>query len=127
MIVLYFSGFPDSGRNLLGSSFAESNSNHGSSSCFLPDIHNLVTNTLSMPDQELYVGRPTAADFIAHNEAQLRRHDVSDVVTSGDKLISDLDVLSGGESPHKLIQVCYSQSTRHLHFVTCTVLDDIES
>lgn len=95
----------DSGRNLLGSSFAESNSNHGSSSCFLPDIHNLVTNTLSMPDQELYVGRPTAADFIAHNEAQLRRHDVSDVVTSGDKLISDLDVLSGGESPHKLIQV----------------------
>ncbi|XWS14276.1 hypothetical protein CRYUN_Cryun36dG0108700 [Craigia yunnanensis] len=99
------SGFPDSGRNPPGSSFIESNSNQGSRSCFSPDIHHLVTNTISMPDQKLYVEWPTAADFITHKEAQVRRHDVSDVVTCGDKLISDVDVQAVGESPQKLIQV----------------------
>ena len=109
LIVLYFSGFPESGRNPPGSWFTKSNSNHGTGLCFSPDIHHLVTNTISMPDQKLYVERPTAADFITHKEAQVRRHDVSDVVTCGDKLISDVEVLAVGESPQKLIQVCYAR------------------
>ncbi|XVF38951.1 hypothetical protein REPUB_Repub20aG0147100 [Reevesia pubescens] len=98
-------GCPQSGRSSPGSWFTESNSNHDTGSCFWPDIHHSVTNTISMPDQKLSVEQPTAAEFITHKEAQVRLHDVSHVVTCGDKLISDVDALAVGESPQKLIQV----------------------
>ncbi|XP_022760769.1 calmodulin-binding transcription activator 1-like isoform X2 [Durio zibethinus] len=98
-------GFPESRRNPPSSWFTESNSNHGTESYFWPDIHQSITNTISMSDHKLYVERPTAADFITHKEAQVRPHDVSDVVTCGDKLISPVDVQAVGESPQKLIQV----------------------
>ncbi|XWS08437.1 hypothetical protein CRYUN_Cryun40dG0002500 [Craigia yunnanensis] len=64
-------GFPESEKNPPGSWFTESNSNHGTGLCFSPDIHHLVTNTISVPDQKLCVERPTAADFITHKEAQV--------------------------------------------------------
>ncbi|XVE82341.1 hypothetical protein DITRI_Ditri15bG0140600 [Diplodiscus trichospermus] len=72
--------------------FTEFNSNHCVESCFSLDIHHLVTNTISMPVQKLYCERPIALDFETYKEAHMRQHDVSDVVTFGDKLIGDVIV-----------------------------------
>ncbi|WRX21499.1 IQ motif [Theobroma cacao] len=93
------------GRNPPGSWFAGSNCNNSSESCFWPEIHHSVADTISMPDQKLYVERPTTGDFITHKEAEVRLHDVSDVVTRGDKLISDVEAQAAGESPQKVIEV----------------------
>ncbi|KAE8723114.1 Calmodulin-binding transcription activator protein with CG-1 and Ankyrin domains, putative isoform 2 [Hibiscus syriacus] len=75
--------------------FPESNFNHGTLSvpCFWPGIHNLATDTVSTPDQKLYVEQPGTADFITHREAQLRVHDISDTVTCADKLINNVGML----------------------------------
>ncbi|KAE8733147.1 calmodulin-binding transcription activator 3-like isoform X4 [Hibiscus syriacus] len=89
-----------------GEGFPESNFNHGTVSgpCFWPGIHNLATDTVSIPDQKLYVEQPATADYITHREAQLRVHDTSDTETCGDKLINNVGVQAAGEYPGKLIQ-----------------------
>ncbi|KAE8720511.1 Calmodulin-binding transcription activator protein with CG-1 and Ankyrin domains, putative isoform 2 [Hibiscus syriacus] len=71
---------------------------------FWPGIHNLATNTISMPDQKLYIEQPATVDFKTHREVQLRVHDISDAVTCGDKLINNVGVQAVGEYPGKLIQ-----------------------
>ncbi len=114
-VVVLLSGFPDLSRSSPDIWFAESKYHHSSRSSNWAEINGLSI-TDGVHDQKFCI-HPTGADFITHKLTDARLdtdNSVQDVVTCGDRFITDKDNQAASQG---VVQVCFVQSTTFVYLL----------
>lgn len=109
--IFVLSGLSDLSRKTTGSWFTGVKCNYSSGSNMWTQIHNSSTNASNVLDhnQKFYVEQPSGTDFITHKLTDARLDSDStapNIVSCGDRLITDIDVRAVAASSQRVTQVC---------------------
>lgn len=75
-------------------------------------INSSTRNEEHVTDQKIYAGQTSGADFLTHQLTQARLdfdRRIQDVVSGGDRLITEIDLQAVTTASQREIQVCFQQ------------------
>lgn len=105
------SGFPELSRRPPG--WSAGSKFYSSESSLWAGMRSSTRNEDRIIDHKIYAEHPSGADFLTHHLTDARldfASRIQDVVTCGDRLITEIDLQAVTTASQREIQVCFQQS-----------------